>query len=123
MRKSEILALIGPNAPCLTCQVAAGEAAKAGRAELAFLLPQVANAVWTADRLSAAEKAFVNNELAGLTTCVGRTAPDRSALAASVGRSVEEITARQSGLAEVVADFLSAFSEGTTEDDGETDRS
>jgi len=111
MRKSRLLELIGSNAPCLLCQMAANKATERGLADLAFSMGQVALAVWSAGELSTYERASLNNELASLIRCVEQSGPDRAALAESLRPRVQHLALRSTPLAEVVGQFLAAFAE------------
>jgi hypothetical protein len=119
VRVSRLLPLLGDKAPCLMCHAACAEALNVGCPGLAFLIPQLAQAVWNgaAEVLSANERALLNNELANLVRHLSDPAPARAILAsrvreAAIGQSVSN----EPHLAEMVAEFLAVFAEPRASD-------
>jgi hypothetical protein len=69
MRRSEVLARIGVNPPCMLCHLPPADLARLGKGDAAFLLSDLARQIWGSTDLQEADRIAVNELLAGLLQC------------------------------------------------------
>jgi hypothetical protein len=108
-RKSRILERFNGQSVCLFCNPVISQIAAAGRAELAFIIPQLAFSVWESTSLSEAERIRLNDGLADMIKCSPSNNQERSNMVEAFRKNLLSLANKDAQLGEIVADFLSCY--------------
>jgi hypothetical protein len=106
MRRSELLARLGSNSPCLFCHLPAEALTQAGKGDAAFLLPSLAQAIWQTTALDESDRARLNEVLSGLLQCSRDVDSEFSELAAEARLASLTLALPDEHLRELCTDFF-----------------
>jgi len=112
MRRTDVIARIGSNAPCLICHLPPGSLTVNGRGDAAFLIPDLARQVWSATGLSDNERVSLNQLFASLLMC-SRDLDESFSMRASRARGeILKLAAKNDELHALSAEFLDLLANG-----------
>ena len=111
MRRSEILARISTNSPCLFCHLPPESLTKFGKGDAAFLLPTLTREIWETADLTEADRVSLNELFSKLLRCSNNVDDTFAAEAASTKTAVLALTSRTERLRLLCDEFFTLLAE------------